>query len=268
MPNYKKQNYATIMDYKISQNFMTSGRLIERIVNLSNINKKDIVFEVGTGKGHITKVLSEKCGYLYSVEIDPQLIEIASGRLSDIQNLSLINKDFLKYKLPEKGTYKIFSNIPYFITTQILDKLTQAPNPAKEIWLVVEKGVANRFIGIPRETTKSLLLKPYWNAEIIYRFKKEDFHPKPSVDSVLLHLSQKEKADVNKADLPHYKKFVEHSMKHGLLGGKALLTKVQVSKALQLAKLPPLYQDRETLYIEWLCLFRCYKQFYQSCKKR
>ncbi|WP_313344645.1 23S ribosomal RNA methyltransferase Erm [Sedimentibacter sp.] len=260
MSYYNKLNQAV---YWISQNFMTKRRLIEKITDLSNINSEDTVIEIGTGKGHLTRVLGEKCGYLYSVEIDKNLFEKSSEKLKNIKNIRLINGDFLEYSLPKKGKYKVFSNIPYSITTRIVDKLTEASNPADEIWLVMEKGTAKRFIGVPRENTKSLLLKSNWNLEIIYYFKKEDFHPKPSVDSVLLHLSHKKNPDVEKKDYIAYKKFTEHSMKHGLFGKNSFLTKKQISTALKEAKLPALHKDGQILYIQWLCLFRCCKKFHR-----
>ncbi|MDE6219365.1 MAG: hypothetical protein K2G51_02855 [Lachnospiraceae bacterium] len=64
--------------------------------------------------------------------------------------------------------YKVFSNIPYFITTQIVEKLTRVSNAPADIWLVMEKGAAKRFMGVPKETKKSLLLKVNWTVAIVY----------------------------------------------------------------------------------------------------
>lgn len=248
----------------ISQNFITSQRLLKRIIKLSTIEKDDLVVEIGTGKGHLTRALCEECGHLYSIEIDKALFEKTQTKLSHIPNLQLICGDFLNYKLPSKGEYKVFANIPYFITTQIIEKLTQAPNPPQDVWLVVEKGATKRFMGSPKESNRSLLLKVNWDMKILYHFQKDDFHPKPSVDSVLLHLSKKNTPDLDKTDFRSFRKFVAHSLKYGLLSNRSLLTKKQVYTALKLANLPPLYKDDRILYIQWLCLFRCYKKFYRS----
>ncbi|MEY8352970.1 rRNA adenine N(6)-methyltransferase family protein [Lachnospiraceae bacterium 54-53] len=261
MSKTKKVNLNYTRKLTISQNFITSSKLLHRIVNLSTISKKDTVLEIGSGKGHLTNVLCEKCGYLYSIEIDKQLFDKTKEKLSAIKNLQLIYGDFLKYRLPFEGKYKVFANIPYSITTQIAEKLTEAENPPNDIWLVVEKGVAKRFMGIPAETKKSLFLKINWNMKIVYYFKRGDFHPEPSVDSVLLHLSRKECSDLDRTDFISFKKFVEHSLKFGLFSNKSLLTKKQVSTALKQADLPQLKNDGVTLYIQWLCLFRCYKRF-------
>ena len=261
MQKNKPQKHDYKRNLSDSQNFLTNRQLIERIVSLSNIGKTDTVLEIGAGKGHLTEALCRKGGFLYSVELDRKLFESTGKKLSHLSNLRLIHGDFLKYPLPSKGDYKVFANIPYFITTPIIEKLTNAPNPPSDIWLIMEKGAAKRFLGSPRENSKSLLLKVKWNMKILYHFRREDFHPMPSVDSVLLHFSQKPVPDLNKAELPAFRKFVEHGMKYGICGKRALLTKRQAATALKRAGLPPAYEDGVTLYIQWLCLFRCYQKF-------
>ena len=252
-----QHKHMTSVSY--SQNFITDRKLIKRIVQLSSIDKNDIVLEIGTGKGHLTAELCRKGGHVYSVEIDRKLYESTKEKLSGLSNLKLIHGDFLNYSLPKKGDYKVFANIPYFITSQIVEKLTQVSNPPGDIWLVVEKGAAKRFMGLPRETEKSLLLKVNWDMEIIYHFRREDFHPMPSVDSVLLHFTKKAVPDLNKNECYDFKKFIEYSIKYGICGKRGLLTKRQVSAALRQAGLPAIPENGATLYIQWLCLFRCYQ---------
>ena len=261
MQKGRSQNIDYKRNLSNSQNFITDSYLIRKIIRLSNIGKNDTVLEIGTGKGHLTEALCRRSRYVYSVELDRRLYETTSAKLSSLTNLKLIYGDFLKYPLPAKGDYKVYANIPYFITTQIIEKLTNAPNPPSDIWLIMEKGAAKRFMGIPRENTKSLLLKVGWNMKILYHFRREDFHPMPSVDSVLLHLKRKPEPELNQADYSAFKRCLEHSMKYGICGKQGLLTKRQMTIALKRAGLPPSYEDAVTLYIQWLCLFRCYQQF-------
>lgn len=186
-----KGKFPCLQQIYCSQNFLTSIRLLERTVGKSTITKNDIVIEIGSGKGHLTEVLCSKAKYVYSVEIDKKLYGRAKQRLKNVSNLKLICMDFMKYKLPDKGNYKVFANIPYYLATRIVKKLTENAHPPSEIWLVMEKGAAKRFLGVPAETKYSLLLKHRWKLDIVYFFKREDFHPKPSVDSVLLHFLKK-----------------------------------------------------------------------------
>lgn len=168
---------------------------MERIVRISTITKNDLVIEIGTGKGHLTEVLCRRAKYVYSMEIDKKLYERAKERLQKEDNLKIMCRDFMQYQLPSRINYKVFANIPYNITTGIVKKLTEDAHPPSEIWLVMEKGAAKRFLGVPKETKYSLLLKRRWDLEIVYYFSREDFHPKPSVDSVLLHFLQKKRKE-------------------------------------------------------------------------
>lgn len=243
----------------VSQNFITSRRLIHKIIRLSGIGKADTVYEIGTGKGHLTEVLCEKAGYVHSIEIDRKLYETAGRRLSAYENLHLVCGDFLKDTLPDHGEYVIFANIPYQITTQIIEKVTKSVKPPRDIWLIMEKGAAKRFMGVPQETEKSLQLKVYWDSEIRYFFRRDDFHPMPSVDSVLVHFSLKKEPDLNPGEYRAFCRFVKEGRKRGICGKGGLLTNRQAQAALKRAGLPHAHEDGVTLYIQWLCLFRCWQ---------
>lgn len=260
----KQPEYGDARRLSDSQNFITDRRLIQRIVNLSNISENDTVIEIGTGKGHLTDALCKKGGRVCSVELDRKLYERAGERLGQHSNLKLICGDFLKYQLPAKRNYKVFANIPYFITTQIIKKLTEAANPPTDIWLIMEKGAAKRFMGSPRETTASLMLKVNWEMKIRYYFRRDDFHPMPSVDSVLLYFSRKAEPDLSRSERAAFEKFVGHCMKYGICGKRGLLTKRQAETALKQAGMAQLPRDGVILYVQWLCLFRHWQKMHKN----
>lgn len=133
----------------------------------------------------------------------------------------------MKWNLP-KTPYKVFANIPFNKTTEIIRKLTNDINPPDETWLVIQKGAAKRFIGKPDESLSSLTIKPFFDSEIIYYFRREDFHPAPSVDVVLLHFIKKSEPDVETADRYLYNRFLSENF----------------------------YRSGEMLYVQWLGLFR------------
>lgn len=254
----KHQKSGNIRRLSDSQNFLTDRRLIHRIVGLARIHSGDTVLEIGTGKGHLTEELCRRAGNVYSIEIDRKLYESAGKRLAKYDNVNLVCADFLKYNLPVKGAYKVYANIPFFITTQIIDRLTRSVNPPTDMWLVMEKGAAKRFAGTPKETEKSLLLKVNWEMKTVYRFHREDFHPMPSTDVVLVHFHAKETSDLNGNQYRAFEKFIRHSMGYGICGRNGLLTKRQMTVAFKQAGMPHAHEDGVTLYIQWLCLFRWY----------
>jgi len=211
----------------LSQNFLTCARVIRRVVDLANLSEHDHVVEIGPGKGHITRALLARCAQVTAIELDAKLYLYLQEKFSGEPNLRLVRGDFLARPLP-RGPYKVFANIPFSRTTDIVRRLTQGLHPPTEAWLVMEKGAAKRFLGRPRESLASLQLKPWFEGEILYYFRREDFHPMPAVDAVLLHLKRRPAADISPAQRAAWLRFTA-------------------------ARLPT---TRDTLYIQWLCLFR------------
>ena len=242
----------------ISQNFLTSQKTIDRLISITTLSKSDTVLEIGAGKGHITKALSQKCRSVISYELDQSLYTKLKSQLKN--NVKLYHADFLKCKLP-KQQYKVFANIPFSITSKIIRKLTTSDNLPTSIWLVMEKGAAKRFAGLPAENPSSLLLKPFYDSKIVWHFNREDFHPAPKVDTVLLQLKLKQLFDISPNQRSAFSTFINHSIKHGIYGSRALLTKKQVSTALKLASLPQIPISGDISYIQWLCLFRCWQKY-------
>lgn len=249
------KNQNRNLPYSVSQNFLTSRKTIDRLIRIAGLRKEDTVLEIGAGKGHITKALSDACGRVISYEIDHVLFERLKDRLPG--NVRLYCGDFLKCRLPEK-TYQVFANIPFSITTDIVRKLTAAHPLPQGMWLIMEKGAAKRFCGTPRESLASMLIKPHYEMKIVYHFQRGDFHPAPKADVVMLEFRLKDTADVPPAHWEDYCTFLRHSLKYGFSGRNALLTKKQIDTALKLAGLPKLTPSGEVLYIQWLCLFRCW----------
>ncbi|MCL2351130.1 MAG: 23S ribosomal RNA methyltransferase Erm [Firmicutes bacterium] len=239
---------------RIPQNFLTSRRTIERLLRLTNISKNDHIVEIGPGKGHITGPLLDACGRLTAVEIDGGLCDILEAKFQGRRNLALRRADFLKWPLPA-SEYKVFANIPFSRTTEILRKLAGSRNPPAEAWLVMEKGAAKGFMGIPKEDRRSLMTKPVFDMEIVWRFRREDFHPAPAADAVLLHLKRKERPDVPFGLRREYERFLTLALRNNGLGLSRILTKRQIAAALREAGERDA-RSGEILYVQWLCLFR------------
>lgn len=237
-------------EYGISQNFLTSGRVIGRLLALTDLSEQDTALEIGAGRGHITRALAMRCGRVLTCEIDPALASRLRGTLPE--NVRLHQGDFLRMPLP-RGPYKIFANIPFSRTTDIIRRLTDAPNPPDAAWLIVERGAAMRFSGAGRESPASLSLRPWWEVRIVHRLRREDFHPMPSVDCVLLEMRRKTPPDVPVRERRLWDSFMDRAARQGLRG---LLTPRQISSALRQADVP---MSATLRYVQWLCLFRCWR---------
>jgi|GEM_PF-218193 23S rRNA (adenine-N6)-dimethyltransferase len=221
----------------VSQNFLTDAKTISRLLHKTSIAASDHVIEIGPGKGHITRLLVQLCHKVTAIEVDQQLFDKLRAKFSGTSNLSLHNQDFLQWRLPASRNYKVFANIPFSHTTAILRKLTESRNPPTEVWLTMEKGAAKRFMGKPRETLRSLMLKPAFELKIIYHFRREDFHPMPGVDVVLVHLKKKTQPDVPAANRRTYEYFVANGLRDNGAGLRRMFTKRQLFRALREAGL-------------------------------
>lgn len=236
------------------QNFLTSGPVIRRLLDTARIGKSDFVLEIGPGKGHITRELLARCGTLKAAELDPSLCRRLEARFAGEPNFRLHQGDFLKMPLP-KGPYKVFANIPFNRTTEIIRRLTAAPNPPAAAWLIVEQGAAKRFAG--KTSLASLSLRPFFEVRIAAFVPRWEFHPAPQVDAALLELVRRPQPDLPLEERDLYRRFLEQGWKRGIHG---LLTKRQISTALRLAGLPPA-DDANLKYVQWLCLFRYWRRF-------
>ncbi|KUG04887.1 rrna adenine n-6-methyltransferase [hydrocarbon metagenome] len=241
----------------VSQNYLTSNKTIKRLLHITSISASDHVIEIGPGKGHITGLLLKNCREVTAIELDEKLYGNLLEKFKGVENLNLYHQDFMQWQLPSAVSYKVFANIPFCHTTDILRKLTESKNQPAEAWLTMQKGAAKRFMGKPHETMRSLMIKPVFDLKIIYHFKREDFHPKPGVDVVLLHLKKKAQPDILPAQWRDYEHFVSKALRNHNAELRHMFTKKQLSLAFREAGISD-FAPGEILYVQWLCLFRCY----------
>lgn len=240
----------------VSQNFLTSGSFIRRLLNHTDICHSDLVVEIGPGKGHITRELLPRCGRVLAAELDPALCARLEERFTNEDRLQLWQGDFFAMPLPREP-YKVFSNIPFSRTTDILRRLTQSPNPPDCAWLVVEMGAAKRFAAQGKPGLSALMLAPFFEVRIAAAIPREQFHPAPRVDAALLELRRKPEPDLPASQRQSFQRFLEQGLNQGV---RSLLTKRQISSALGRAGLPLPADDANMKYVQWLCLFRAWRQ--------
>lgn len=156
-----------------SQNFFTNRELISKLIRGSSISHTDTVLDIGSGHGLITQELLKITPHVISIEKDPNLIRNPV--------------DFLEYTLPT-GPYKVFANIPFSITSDIIHKLLQAQSPPSDCYIIIQSEAADKFTIHMTNTMTALIYYPWWDIQIVYRFNRSDFQPRPRVDSVLLHI--------------------------------------------------------------------------------
>jgi 23S rRNA (adenine-N6)-dimethyltransferase len=177
-------------DLRHSQNFLKSRQLVDQLLDQSSISAHDLVLEIGPGRGRVTQPLAQRCRQVLAVEKDPRLVQLLRDRLASTPNVTLVEADFLATRLPRQP-YKVFANIPFDVTTEIVAKLTTAHRPPDDAYLVLQREAAARFTGQPRGTLWAALLAPDFAPTIVHHFRRTDFDPPPRVDVVMLRLRKR-----------------------------------------------------------------------------
>lgn len=246
---------------KYSQNFITSSRLITELIELSNIKHTDLVLDIGSGEGIISKELSKHAKYVVGIEKDPNLFKKSTVTLDGINNVEIINGDFLKFNLP-KEDYKVFANIPFSITAEITRKLLDSYNPPVAAYLFMQLEAATRYVGSPsyNESLLSLLYKPNFSIKIIHNFRRMDFNPAPSKDVCLVEFILKEIPDFNAKEYLLYKDFVTYALNRWKpnikLALKGVFSNLQLKILSTNLKFSLESKPTELNYKTWVLLFK------------
>ncbi|MDP6439822.1 MAG: 16S rRNA (adenine(1518)-N(6)/adenine(1519)-N(6))-dimethyltransferase RsmA [Candidatus Brocadiia bacterium] len=190
---------------RLGQNFLISDQLLDRIVELAGVGPEDAVLEIGTGLGRLTARLADRARAVVSVEIDPGLYAAALDRLAGLENVTLVNADFLARKHlinPEveralrqaagDGPFKVVANLPYQISSPgIINLLEWEPQPA-EIDVMLQAEVADRLTAGPGTPQYGPLtvFAAYWaDVERLMKVPPSAFWPQPQVGSAFVRIT-------------------------------------------------------------------------------
>ena len=203
------KKYGITANKNLGQNFLIDESVIIDACDSANINKEDLVIEIGPGLGTLTKYILERAGKVICVELDNRMIDILKERFFLYENFEIINEDILKVDLhklikEEKNgnikNVKIVANLPYYITTPIIMKLLEERLDLQSITVMVQKEVAERLIAVPGEKfTGAITYSVYYYAdsENVRIVDKSSFIPEPSVESEVINLKIRENPPVN-----------------------------------------------------------------------
>ncbi len=192
----------------LSQHFLWNRRLVSRLVRASSISPHDLVLEIGPGRGILTQVLLQAAASVVAVELDEKLCRLLRKKLGHYPNLVLVQGNCLAMRLPQ-APYKVFSNIPFRHTGDILRKLIQSDTPPADSYLVVQSEAAAKFCAHARRNSlAALLYYPWWDIRVAHHFQRSDFVPPPSVECVLLQITRRQTPLLDSRQKPIYQDYV------------------------------------------------------------
>lgn len=190
----------------LGQNFLIDGNIVRKIADAAEVNENDNILEIGPGVGTMTEELALRAKKVLAIEIDEKLRELHKETLN-IDNVKVIYGDFLdldlkKFTEEEFGNepFKVVANLPYYVTTPIIEKLILAKVNLISITVMVQKEVAKRLAAEPGNKdygSLSVFINYYTDCKYKFQVPSSVFMPKPNVDSAVVNLKMKEREELD-----------------------------------------------------------------------
>jgi len=194
------------------QNFLIDQNILQFIVRSAELSRNDVILEIGAGTGSLTKLIAEKAGHVFAVEMDRKLFEILGEALKDCNNVTSLNKDILKSKhhihpeivecvsnyvntAPTTEGYlciKVISNLPYYISTPVIIDLLQEALPIKMMILTLQQDITNRLVSHPGTKDYgqlSIMTRLFADVKVLKKLPPSVFWPAPLVDSAIIKMT-------------------------------------------------------------------------------
>ncbi len=207
-----------ILKKELGQNFIINKNYLYKIIKFIKPKKQQILLEIGGGKGELTKEIIKYSKNLTVVEIDYDLIKILKKNIK--LNINIINKNFLYLNLHKIFNFtnkkiRIFGNIPYNISKKIIFKFIKYIDIIYDIHIMLQKELAYSLIskkGEKKYSKITILVNLFFKVKILMKVNKNNFYPKPKVNSVFLSLTtKKNKYKLDKLKIKQLKHILNNS---------------------------------------------------------
>ncbi len=244
----------------LGQHWLHDRSVLEHIADMAEINGDDHVLEIGPGLGTLTSVLLARAS-VTSVEFDSELARKLPGQFPG-KNLTVVNDDILQYDLGQMPVgYKVAANVPYYITSKIVEKLMTASNRPSVAVLLVQKEVAERIAAGPGDMSiLAIAAQIYAEASLGQVVPAELFTPPPKVDSQVVVLRSRMEPLVKPEDEKKFFRVVKagfsakrKKLRSSLSGGLGI-SKLEVEQLLAKAEILPDSRAEDLAISDWLRL--------------
>jgi len=228
----------------LGQNFILDEGLLDNIVEGLNLSKDDVVVEIGTGAGTLTRVLAGRVRKVITYETDKRLAPILEKQFKYIENIDLRFEDGMKAKV-ETGTYVVVANIPYYITTPLIWKFMKDTGCLR-ICVLVQDDVAQRIVALPGGKDYGALtvgLQARADCRIVKKVPRSVFVPVPNVDSAFVVIDKKRGVHIPDAFIKGIfsarRKTILNALKMDKEVARAVLKKIGIDENLRPEQISP-----------------------------
>ncbi|QHN43082.1 ribosomal RNA small subunit methyltransferase A [Candidatus Mycosynbacter amalyticus] len=177
----------------LGQHWLHDRFVLDHIADEANVNMQDTVLEVGPGLGTLTSILLGRAEQVIAVEFDPDLARKLPGQFPG-KNLEVVHSDILAYDTRDlPAGYKVVANVPYYITSKIIQKFMTEDNQPSVVTLLIQKEVAERVAARPGDMSiLAVSAQLYADVSLGDVVPAELFTPPPKVDSQVVTLRTKQ----------------------------------------------------------------------------
>jgi len=254
----------------LGQHFLVDRGVLASIVEAAELTKSDDVLEVGPGPGVLTAELADRARSVTAVEIDERMIAALRDNLGERENVRIVRADALGvdlYAQSERAPTRIVANLPYQITTPLLERFIGDPRRPPLVVVLVQEEVARRMVApaanvrAPRERGYlSVFVESFAEARIVRRVPARAFRPPPRVSSALVALRTRERPGFAPLEEKAFLRFVSDVFRHrrkqirAALGHEAGIERDRAERALAEAGIDPRRRAEELSLAEWVAL--------------
>ena len=202
------------------QNFLTDNNIILKIVDSIDVHKNDLIIEIGPGQGALTRELKKKKAKLLAFEIDERMKDVLTFLEDD--NTNIVYRDVLEVDLEkfisnyDYDKLYVIANLPYYITTPIIEKLINSSVIIDQMTIMVQNEVADRLSAKPGTKNygmMSVLLNYKYDVKKLFVVKNTCFNPVPKVNSAVINLKRKPDC-ITIENYDNFYKFVSTAFKY------------------------------------------------------
>ena len=252
----------------LGQHWLKDREILGQIADSADLKQEDTVLEIGPGLGTLTSELLRRAQRVVAVELDQDLARKLPGQFPG-KNLEVVNDNILEFDLDTlPKNYKVVANVPYYITSKIIQKLMQAQNAPQRVTILVQKEVAERLAAKEGEMNiLAISALVYSEIELGVVVPAKYFTPPPKVDSQVVILTRRPEPLVNLEDEKLFFQLVKagfsakrKKIQSSLAGGLGI-SKDQSADFLAEAKVLPDKRAQNLSIDDWLRLVGVWRKF-------
>ena len=254
----------------LGQHFLVDPAALRAIVDAAELSDSDDVLEVGPGPGALTAALAGRAHTVTAVELDLRMVGVLRDTLAERANVRVVQGDALKvdlFSLGDRPPTRIVANLPYQITTPLLERFLADERRPPLVVVLVQEEVARRMCSpasnerAPRERGYlSVFVESFADARIVRRVPARAFRPPPRVSSAVVALRTRARPGFAPLEQHAFLRFVSDVFRHrrkqlrGALGHEAGVDRERAERALATAGIAPTHRPEELTLAQWVAL--------------